>query len=98
MKNTIYADQSDTIRTLTEEEVAVVSGGLTFQQFAALEGGYAYGNFNKYFPQPQYTYRPSNYYTFPSNLSSSKLSFLERVYLNSSEFANAGAIWGAIQN
>ncbi|MBV8591982.1 MAG: hypothetical protein JO212_18325 [Acetobacteraceae bacterium] len=27
MKNTTYADQSGTIRTLTEEEVTVVSGG-----------------------------------------------------------------------
>ena len=28
MKNTTFADQSDAIRTLTEEEMAVVSGGL----------------------------------------------------------------------
>jgi hypothetical protein len=27
MKNATYVDQSDTIRTLTEEEMAVVSGG-----------------------------------------------------------------------
>jgi hypothetical protein len=33
MKNATYVDQSDTIRTLTEEELAVVSGGMTSQQY-----------------------------------------------------------------
>ena len=34
MKNATYVDQSDTIRTLTEEELAVVSGGFNLQAMA----------------------------------------------------------------
>jgi hypothetical protein len=37
MKNAIYVDQSDTIRTLTEEELGVVSGGMTAQQYNAFQ-------------------------------------------------------------
>jgi hypothetical protein len=33
MKNATYVDQCDAIRTLTEEEMAVVSGGMTRQDY-----------------------------------------------------------------
>ena len=81
MKNATGVDQCDTIRTLTEEEMAVVSGGFNLQ---ALVWRYQHTN-----------YTPSYYY---NDNSSASLNFLQRVYLDSSGWSNAGCIWGALQN
>jgi hypothetical protein len=83
MKNATYADQCDTIRTLTEEEMAVVSGGFNLQ---ALVWRYEHTN-----------YTPSYYYNYNYN-SSASLNFLQRVYLDSSGWSNAGCIFGALMN
>jgi hypothetical protein len=86
MKNTTFADQPDAIRTLTEEEMAVVSGGLSQAVLNGLRYGTLYGSplYNSLL-QSHYTYRPSNNHT-----SISSLSFLKRLYLNFSDLSNAG--------
>jgi hypothetical protein len=89
-------DRSGAIRTLTHEEMAVVSGGLSPAILAGLRSGTLWGTPLYYsLTQPHYTYRPSR---FPSSLSNSNLSFLRRVFLDSSEWANAGAISFTLQN
>ena len=69
MKNATYVDQCDTIRTLTEEEMAVVSGGLTQQQIFEFTTGqfydspqyrrFASSSIRVYTPQSRSGYLPS---------------------------------------
>jgi hypothetical protein len=94
MKNATYVDQSDTIRTLTEEEMAVVAGGLSPEQQYDLSHGTGYKSkwYNSF--AQSHTYTPSNHYYTPAT----SLNFLQTLYSNSSYWANFGCIWGAIMN
>jgi hypothetical protein len=82
MTNATYVDQCDTIRTLTEEEMAVVSGG----NFDLESVVWRYQHTN---------WTPSYY---PNYNSYKSLNFLQRVYLDSSGWSNFSCIWGALMN
>ena len=68
MKTAIYVDQSDTIRALTEEEMAVVSGGFTGGSWQAINAQIlAAGKRFRSAPASQYVpstypYRTSNFW------------------------------------
>jgi bacteriocin-like protein len=51
MKNATYVDQSDTIRTLTEEELAVVSGGMTQSQLMAEANAFKHTPLSAFIPK-----------------------------------------------
>ena len=62
MKNATYVDQSDTIRTLTEEELAVVSGGMSPQMFYDLSHGTGVGSgwYNSFAQKPLSAFIPKD--------------------------------------
>jgi hypothetical protein len=69
MKNATYVDQSDTIRTLTEEEMAVVSGGMTNQDYNnfqtrlyAMANRFKNSTIQSYIPQGRNKYWGLNFF------------------------------------
>ena len=65
MKNATYVDQCDTIRTLTEEEMAVVSGGNWITDYNALQAkANAFHNASPsvFLPSPNMNYGSSGFY------------------------------------
>jgi hypothetical protein len=98
MKNATYVDQCDAIRTLTDEDMAVVSGGQMSPMMRALANGTYYGSpAYERFQNSGYTY-PSNYNSFMNSNSSSSVNFLEMLYSRFSSLSQAGfAIWNVLQ-